>query len=70
MRYIKHFLENTAGIEIYPMISLLIFFFFFLFLGLYVFMMRKAHVKYMASNPLDLDLSQESKSVVSKDPQS
>jgi len=27
-------------------------------------------VQYMASNPLDLDLSQESKSVVSKDPQS
>ncbi len=70
MRYVKHFFENIAGIEIYPMISLLIFFFFFLFLGLYVVLMRKAHVQYMASNPLDLDLTQESKQEISKDPQS
>jgi hypothetical protein len=55
MRYIKHFFENIAGIEIYPMISLLIFFFFFLALGIYVFIMRKSHAQYMASVPLDLE---------------
>lgn len=53
MRYIKHFFEGIAGIEIYPMISLLIFFIFFLGLGVYVFMMRKQHAQYMASVPLD-----------------
>jgi cbb3-type cytochrome oxidase subunit 3 len=55
MRYIKHFLEGIAGIEIYPMISLLIFFIFFLGLGVYVFLMRKQHAEYMAAVPLDLE---------------
>lgn len=55
MQYMKHFLENIAGIEIYPMISLLIFFLFFLGLTLYVILMRKPHAQYMASRPLDLD---------------
>jgi hypothetical protein len=57
MRYIKHFFENISGIEIYPIISLLIFFFFFLFLGIYVLMMRKNHAQYMAARPLELEES-------------
>lgn len=60
MRYIKHFFENVAGIEIYPMISLLIFFIFFLGLGVYVFAMRKQHARYMAARPLDLELQDSS----------
>jgi cytochrome c oxidase cbb3-type subunit IV len=60
MRYIKHFLEDTAGIEIYPMISLLIFFTFFVVLTLYVLRLRKTHTKYMAAQPLDLDPSTSS----------
>jgi cytochrome c oxidase cbb3-type subunit IV len=55
MRYIKHFFEGIAGIEIYPMISLLIFFIFFLGLGVYVLLMRKQHANYMAAVPLDLE---------------
>ncbi len=55
MRYVKHFLENIAGIEIYPMISLLIFFFFFVGLGIYAITMRKTHANYMAARPLDLE---------------
>jgi cytochrome c oxidase cbb3-type subunit IV len=55
MRYIKHFLEDIAGIEIYPMISLLIFFLFFLGLGVYVVKMRKQHARYMAARPLDIE---------------
>jgi cbb3-type cytochrome oxidase subunit 3 len=55
MQYVKHFFENIAGIEIYPMISLLIFFLFFLALGFYVFKMQKTHSKYMAARPLELD---------------
>jgi cytochrome c oxidase cbb3-type subunit IV len=53
MRYIKHFFEDIAGIEIYPMISLLIFFIFFLGLGVYVIRMRKQHARYMAAIPLE-----------------
>lgn len=52
MRYVKHFIEDIAGIEIYPMISLLIFFIFFLVLTVYVLMMRKQHANYMASRPI------------------
>ena len=55
MRYIKHFFENISGIEIYPMISLLIFFLFFLALTFYVFKMRKSHAQYMAGRPLELE---------------
>jgi len=60
MGHVKHFFENIAGIEIYPMISLLIFFFFFLGLGIYVLKMRKAHARYMAARPLDLENDAES----------
>ncbi|MEP6931861.1 MAG: CcoQ/FixQ family Cbb3-type cytochrome c oxidase assembly chaperone, partial [Flavobacterium sp.] len=33
---IKHNMENIKGIEIYPILSLLIFFFFFVGLGFWV----------------------------------
>lgn len=55
MRYVKHFIEDIAGIEIYPMISLLIFFIFFLVLTVYVVTMRKQHAHYMAARPIDVD---------------
>ncbi|MFM2376373.1 MAG: hypothetical protein RLZZ165_1470 [Bacteroidota bacterium] len=53
MRYIHHFLQDIDGIGVYPMISLLIFFLFFVGLALYVARMRKQHVRYMATIPLD-----------------
>jgi cytochrome c oxidase cbb3-type subunit IV len=55
MRYVKHFFEDIAGIEIYPMISLLMFFIFFVGLGIYAISMRKSHASYMAARPLDLE---------------
>ena len=55
MRYIKHFIQDIAGIEIYPMVSMLIFFLFFLGLTIYVITMRKQHASYMAARPLDLE---------------
>jgi cytochrome c oxidase cbb3-type subunit 4 len=55
MRYVKHFLEDIAGIEIYPLISLLIFFVFFLGLSVYVILLRKSHAAYMAARPLERD---------------
>lgn len=53
MRYIKHHLENIAGVEIYPIISLLIFFLFFVGLTWYVVRMKKSHVERMSQQPLD-----------------
>lgn len=53
MRYIKHYLTEIAGIEIYPIISLLIFSIFFLGLFVYVFTMKKKHSEYMGMIPLE-----------------
>lgn len=56
MRYIKHYMTTIAGIDIYPLISLMIFFIFFVGLSIYVIRMRKTHVNYMSSRPLEDDL--------------
>lgn len=53
MRYIKHYLTEIAGIEIYPIISLLIFTLFFAALFIYIFTMKKQHSKYMGMRPLE-----------------
>ena len=53
MRYIKHYLTEITGIEIYPIISLLIFTLFFAALFLYIFTMKKQHSQYMGARPLE-----------------
>jgi cytochrome c oxidase cbb3-type subunit IV len=53
MRYIKHYLTSIAGVEIYPLISLLIFFIFFCGLTVYVIKMKRNHSDYMAARPID-----------------
>ncbi|BDU25606.1 CcoQ/FixQ family Cbb3-type cytochrome c oxidase assembly chaperone [Flavobacterium sp. GSB-24] len=50
---IKHNMETISGIEIYPILSLLIFFFFFVGLGFWVFSYRKDKIQEMSSIPLD-----------------
>ncbi|MBO9585441.1 MAG: CcoQ/FixQ family Cbb3-type cytochrome c oxidase assembly chaperone [Flavobacterium sp.] len=50
---IKHNMETISGIEIYPIISLLIFFLFFVGLGIWVFSYRKEKIQEMSSIPLD-----------------
>lgn len=50
---IKHNLETISGIEIYPIISLLIFFLFFVGLGFWVFSYRKEKIQEMSNIPLD-----------------
>lgn len=49
---IKHNMENIAGIEIYPIISLLIFFFFFVGLGIWVFTYKKETIDEISQIPL------------------
>lgn len=58
MRLAKHYLESIAGVEIFPIISFLIFFTFFILVGIYVFLMSKKHVSEMASMPLNNDESE------------
>ena len=50
---IKHNMENISGIEIYPILSLLIFFFFFVGLGFWVFSYQKDKIQEMSEIPLN-----------------
>jgi cbb3-type cytochrome oxidase subunit 3 len=53
MQHLKHTLESITGVEIYPLISLLIFFLFFIGLGAYVLSMSKQRVEDMSRKPLE-----------------
>lgn len=59
---IKHNMETISGIEIYPILSLLIFFFFFVGLGFWVFSYKNEKIQEMSEIPLD-----EGSIIISKD---
>lgn len=46
-------MESITGIEIYPMISLLIFFIFFVILFYWVFTAKKEYITAVSNLPLD-----------------
>jgi cbb3-type cytochrome oxidase subunit 3 len=46
-------METISGIEIYPILSLLIFFFFFVGLGFWVFSYKKDKIQEMSEIPLN-----------------
>ncbi len=48
----KNILQNMANIEVWPLISLGIFFLFFVFLLWWVFTADKKHIAYMSDLPL------------------
>ena len=52
-KFIKGHLESITGIEIYPLISLVIFFTFFMVLFLWVFTAKKEYIKTVSNLPLD-----------------
>ena len=52
---IKHNMETISGVEIYPILSLLIFFFFFVGLGVWVFSYKKEKIEEMSHIPLSDD---------------
>lgn len=53
LKYIKHHMDSISGIEIYPMISLLIFFIFFVALFWWVVTAKKEYIDRMSEIPLD-----------------
>lgn len=59
---IKHNMETISGIEIYPILSLMIFFSFFVGLAFWVFSYKKDKIREMSEIPLDEGLC-----VISKD---
>lgn len=53
LKFIKHHMESIIGIELYPVISLLIFFIFFVVLLYVVFKTKKEHIRELSDMPLD-----------------
>lgn len=57
-KFVKGHLESITGIEIYPLISLLIFFTFFVVLFWWVFTAKKQYIKEVSELPLNDNLKQ------------
>jgi cytochrome c oxidase cbb3-type subunit 4 len=55
LRLIKHHLTGILGVEIFPMISLILFTAFFAFVLYRVIRMRKTYVQELSNLPLDLE---------------
>ena len=53
LKYIKNHMESITGIEIYPIISLLIFFIFFVVLFWWVISAKKDYIQTVSNIPLD-----------------
>lgn len=53
LKFVKGYMDSIDGIEIYPIISLLIFFTFFVGLFLWVFTAKKDYIKTVSNIPLD-----------------
>jgi cytochrome c oxidase cbb3-type subunit IV len=50
---IKHNMETIAGVAIYPIVSLLIFFFFFVGLAYWVFSYKREKIMELSNLPLN-----------------
>ncbi len=55
LKFVKGNLENIDGVQIYPMISLLIFFVFFVILFYWVLTASKKHIAEVSNIPLEDD---------------
>jgi cytochrome c oxidase cbb3-type subunit 4 len=53
LKFIKHHMETIVGIEIYPIISFIIFFTFFVLVLIYVIRADKNTISEIANLPLD-----------------
>ena len=51
----KHYFEQVHNVEIWPIISLSIFFVFFVGLLVYVLCIKKDHISHMSAMPLNED---------------
>ena len=53
LKFIKHHMTGIEGIEIYPIVSLLIFFIFFVLLFFWVFTAKKNYIEEVSNLPFD-----------------
>lgn len=56
LRYIKHNLTEIDGVNIYPLISLLIFVIFFVVMFTYVARMKKSRIEELGAIPFEDDV--------------
>ena len=56
LKYVKHHLESMAGVEIYPIISLVLFFGVFITMLFIVWKMPKENIKELSNLPLDNEI--------------
>ncbi|MCK8520940.1 CcoQ/FixQ family Cbb3-type cytochrome c oxidase assembly chaperone [Aquimarina sp. D1M17] len=59
LKFVKGHMESIEGIEIYPMISLLIFFIFFAALFWWVISAKKEHIKEVSHIPLETEMDKD-----------
>ncbi|REE81883.1 hypothetical protein BX611_1424 [Lutibacter oceani] len=59
LKFIKHNLEGIDGVEIYPIISLLLFFIVFVTMIVFVFKLPKRSIDEVSQLPLDNDNNKE-----------
>ena len=64
MELAKHYLQNITGVEIFPIISIIIFFLFFIAVTWYVMSIDKKEIEEMASLALDNDEEEDVKSII------
>lgn len=57
LKFIKHNLEGIDGVEIYPIISLLLFFMVFVSMLIFVFKLPKRSIEEKSQLPLEGDLT-------------
>lgn len=53
LKFVKNHMESITGIEIYPIISLLIFFIFFVLLFWWVFSAKKDYIESVSNIPFE-----------------
>ncbi len=56
LKFVKHHLESMAGVEIYPIISLVLFFAVFITMLFIVWKMPKENIKELSNLPLDNEI--------------
>jgi len=62
MKLVSHYFETIAGINIYPIVSFLLFFVFFIVVTIYVLKLDKKHIREMSAFAIDdeeIDAGQE-----------
>lgn len=55
LKFIKHNLDTIAGIDIFPVISFIIFFLFFIVLFVWVSKINKTEIEIISNLPLEED---------------